>query len=137
MGRTDRVKSRTRSSCKKRFCGNQHTKVEMEAEQQQQTDQNISSDQTDQNLSSNHINDTPNETVSGSKVEHISTDTPKHSDPIITGYRFIDVEILSDIITILCCPECKSSGLTLHENFNQKKGFASLLLLKCKCGFVK
>ena len=48
-------------------------------------------------------------TVSGSKVEHIPTNTPKHSDPMITGYRFIDVEMLSDVITFLCCPDCKNT----------------------------
>ena len=80
---------------------------------------------------------TPNETASSSKIQHISTNTPKQSDPKITGYRFVDVEILSDMITFLCCPNCKSSGLMLHENFSKKKGFASLLLIKCECGFEK
>jgi len=37
---------------------------------------------TDQDETPN-INEIPNETVSGSKVEKIPTDTPKHSDPMI------------------------------------------------------
>ena len=76
-------------------------------------------------------------TASSSKEQHIPTNTAKQSDRKITGYRFVDVEILSDIITLLCCPNCERSGLTLHENFSKMKGFSTLLLIKCDFGFEK
>ena len=60
-------------------------------------------------------------------VATILTDTPKKNDPKITGYRLVDMEILSDIIELLCCTECKSSGLKFQEIFARKKGFASKL----------
>ena len=41
--------------------------------------------------------------ISNYKVENVLTDTPKQNDPKITGYRFIDIEILLDVIEILCC----------------------------------
>ena len=118
LANRDRVKSRTRISVKKRFRGIQHTRrmntqeTEQQTQQQQETDQIINIDQGEHS----RLN-TPNETASSSKIQYISTNTPKQSDPKITGYRFVDVE------------KCKSSGLILHENFSKKKGFASLLLI--------
>lgn len=53
------------------------------------------------------ISATPVQSTSGSKIQNISTDTPKKSDPKITGYCFVDMELLSDIVDILCCPKCK------------------------------
>ena len=135
MGRKDRVKSRARKGVRKRFRGNQHTRIntqQAEQQQQQETDQIINIDQCEHS----RVN-TPNETASSSKIQHTSANTPKQSDPKITGYRFVDVEISSDMISFLCCPNCKGSGLMLHENFSKKKGFASLLLIKCECGFEK
>ena len=66
----------------------------------------------------------------------IPTNTPKQNDTYITGYRFVDVEILTDLIKMLCCPECNENRLLLHENFHKKKGFVSLMFIKCvKCDF--
>ena len=53
-------------------------------------------------------------------MENILTDTPKQNYQKITGYRFIDIEILSDV-EILCCPECKRDGLKLHENVSKER----------------
>ena len=41
--------------------------------------------------------------------------------PKITGYRFVDVEILSEVIESLCCAECNSEGLKVQENFFECK----------------
>ena len=39
---------------------------------------------------------------------------------------------------MLCCPGCKKCSLNLHENFTKKKGFASLLFVKClQCDFER
>ena len=140
MGKSDRVKSRTKRS-KRRFYGNQNTRKEAAEQQQQQSDQ--SQEQVDQVENKNQgelspVNIPKNNTASSSKIQSIPTDTPKQTDPTITGYRFVDVGILTDIITMLCCPECKKCSLNLHENFTKKKGFASLLFVKClQCDFER
>ena len=136
MGKGDRVKSRTIKS-KRRFYGNQHSRKETEQQQQQQPNQQSQQEeQVDSEHSSVH---TPiRKTVSSSKIKDVPTDTPKQIDPNITRYRFVNVEILTDIMRMVCCPDCKESGLLHHENFKKKKGFASLLLIKClQCGFKK
>ena len=39
----------------------------------------------------------------------------------ITGYRIVDMEILSDIFNLLLCPECQSSNLKFVEDQKKKK----------------
>ena len=48
----------------------------------------------------------------------------------------MDVEILSSIITQLCCPVCKRDGLKLLLNFKKKKGISSHLAVSCECGYL-
>ena len=45
--------------------------------------------------------------VSPNKIQKLVTETPKQSDPKITGYRLIDVEIMAQVIETLLCPKCK------------------------------
>eukprot|EP00111_Clytia_hemisphaerica_P007363 TCONS_00021402-protein len=75
--------------------------------------------------------------VSYSKILPIATDTPRQSDPDITGYRLIDVEILSQTLKALSCPECKCEHFMLHERFAEK-GVSSALYMKCEvCDYEK
>lgn len=60
----------------------------------------------------------------------------KYNKDNITGYRFMDMEILSDIIKTLCCPECRNQRLELKENFSNKQGLASCLVVVCACGYT-
>ena len=76
--------------------------------------------------------ETLKKTASSSKIEAIKTDTSRKTDEFITGYRFVDMEILSSIVSMLCCPICQSFTLKLHETFDQKKGCASLLNINCQ-----
>ena len=48
----------------------------------------------------------------------------------------MDMEILSDIIKTLCCPECCNQRLELKENFSNKQGLASCLVVVCACGYT-
>ena len=82
-------------------------------------------------------NQVPISTASSSKVQAIVTDSPKHSDVNITGYRIVDMDLLTPVIALLCCPECQTtSSLRLHESFKEKMGFASLLTISCQiCTF--
>ena len=91
--------------------------------------------------SSNIINNQPsctpqqsellNETASSSKVQLFPTDTPKQTQPI-TGYRIIDIELLSFVFSLLHCPKCSGNTVELHGKFSKKKGFASYLCIECK-----
>ena len=48
----------------------------------------------------------------------------------------MDMEILSDIIKTLCCPECRNQRLELKENFSNKQGLASCLVVVYACGYT-
>ena len=48
----------------------------------------------------------------------------------------MDMEILSDIIKTLCCPECRNQRLKLKENFSNKQGLATCLVVVCACGYT-
>ena len=73
---------------------------------------------------------TSNSSVSYRKIIPIEVSTPKKNYSNIYGNRIIDVEILSDIFQLLCCPTCHLPQLKLGENISKKKGLASLLYLE-------
>ena len=103
MGKACRVKQRTYTKKKKRFHGNQHTKVRtLHQEPQHQQLPALVINEVGENVStpssqSSAINGIwifpcpPKVSESASKVEPIITDTPKQTDTQITGYRLIDV----------------------------------------------
>ena len=162
MGKVDRVKKRTKRYGKRKFYGNQHTiKNDDKTDRVSSVDENLQTPASSVNnndvitvaesdvslnveVADNVVEVklplpcTPKKTVSQNKVQHIATDTPKQSDPNITGYRIMDVEILSDIFCELNCPSCNTNKLKLHERLNQKKGLASLLVLNCnECDYER
>ena len=104
MGKGDRVKKRTRR-VKRRYQGNQHThKSGLDSTSSSATQQPT----------------TPRKTASSSKLQNIETDTPKERDKFIDGYRFVDMEVLSTVISLLLCPICQLCSLTLREKFSKK-----------------
>jgi len=75
------------------------------------------------------------QTISQKKVDHIVSETPKSTDSI-SGYRFMDLEIMNNVINDLVCPECNEKELHLKENVGRKKGLASSLYIVCrKCEY--
>ena len=126
MGKACRVKQRTRSSGRRRqFHGNQFTDV---------VNLSVSEDVvvTPEIPETLNVTNVSVQSVSHSKVVEIP-DTSKQTD--VHGYRLIDMNLLSSVFMSVGCPSCKKSGLELTENFQQKKGLASLLLLTCTCGY--
>ena len=78
------------------------------------------------------MNVTAGSSVSSSKVENISDSIINNP---ISGYRLIDMELLSSMFSGLLCPECYACTLTLSDVPSKKKGLASLLTIKCSsCG---
>ena len=54
------------------------------------------------------------------------------------GFRFIDIAVLAEVFCSLWCPLCRYGRIVFEEDQNSKKGFATLLLLKCassKCKY--
>ena len=49
-----------------------------------------------------------------------------------TGYRLMDMEVLSNVIKLLGCPECHSLSLKLKDDLSTKNGFANHLTLDCQ-----
>ena len=75
--------------------------------------------------------------ASSSKVKDIDTSSDDTEIPLLSGYRFIDISILSDIINSFACPECFHSGLTLQEHKSKQKGFSIFMSVVCQCGYSK
>ena len=77
-------------------------------------------------------------TASEKKIENIQVASTPANKEQITGYRLVDMEILSFIFNELGCPECCKCELYFGETFFKKKGLASCLLLTCKnCCYSK
>ena len=72
-------------------------------------------------------------TISSKKVHSINSSSINEGETV-SGYRFIDLEILNNVFQLLCCPTCHGI-LELFENSEKKKGLASFLSVKCHCGF--
>jgi len=54
------------------------------------------------------------------------------------GFQFIDIAALAEVFCSLWCPLCRYGCIVFEEDQNSKKGFATLLLLKCassKCKY--
>lgn len=157
MGKRDRVKRRTRKSCR-RFNGNQYTSKQQDEEVQTEpevVEEAFAATETEEdnvgnvslqreNIDSVAMNVeitekpcTPTKTVSENKVQDILTNTPKQTDKNITGYRILDVEIISELFNELYCPACKLEHLKLHEKLIEKKGLSSLLFVYCCCGYER
>ena len=73
----------------------------------------------------NTLPSTSTTTISSKKVHSINSPSINEGEAV-SGYRFIDLEILNNVIQLLCCPTCHGT-LELYENGEKKKGLASLL----------
>ena len=76
-------------------------------------------------------------TASEKKIQNIEVTSTSDNKERITGYRLVDMEILSFVFSALGCPECCKCELNLGETFLKKKGLASCLLTRKNCGYSK
>ena len=76
--------------------------------------------------------------ASSRKVNVIESPNATKESIHATGYRFIDIEILSEVFQQVVCKECgESSSLVLEDKKFERKGCASHLRLRCEeCGWV-
>ena len=72
--------------------------------------------------------------ISTDKIELI--ELPKDSI-LPTGFRFIDLSILSDAFSLLACPNCSTTNTLKLQNIkDNKKGLARFMQIKCRdCEF--
>lgn len=71
---------------------------------------------------------------SGDSSESSSEDQSKTPE----GFRFVDIAILRAVFVSFLCPLCRYGHIVFEEHQNSKKGFATLLVLKCasrKCKY--
>ena len=137
----DRVKFSTKRHKKRKgFCGR---KVVESENRLINVNTSVNSDSSIVNSESLNVNNestnlSNESTASEKKIQNIAvTSTPDNKERI-TGYRLVDMEILSFVFSALGCPECCKCELNLGETFLKKKGLASCLLLTCKnCGYSK
>ena len=54
-----------------------------------------------------------------------------------TGFRFMDLDVLGNVLRLFACPHCDEMGLKLYEIPKKKMGCASCLQLHCfTCGWI-
>jgi len=74
--------------------------------------------------------------VEAKQAETIVEEPEGDFEPIITGYRFCDMEIMADVFVHLRCGECGQFSLVLMEDDLNRNGCASSLRLLCEnCGW--
>ena len=74
--------------------------------------------------------------VSGDSSESSCEDQSKAPE----GFRFVDIAILRAIFVSFLCPLCRYGHIVFEKDQNSKKGFATLLVVKCasrKCKYSK
>ena len=94
---------------------------------------NIDSSVNSTNTDIQNITDVP----SASERKNVDIDT-KADQSIsgyvskLTGFRFLDLEILSAVLNSLCYySTCNQASVSLLENFSRKKNLASALVIEC------
>ena len=76
--------------------------------------------------------------ISLRKLSESSNRKAPSTDPFITGFRLVDMEILDSVFRILPCKEYFECSLILQEQTLKRKGCASDLRVFCvSCGWVK
>ena len=123
---------RARSSYSKtrKFHGNQHTQRQKSAEKC--SDVGHDEQQKGKRLSASSWKLNP------SKRQKVNDDCTSMEKPSISGFRFVEMTILSSVFDILPCKECNECSLILSEKDSKRKGCAShLQLLCCSCGWKK
>ena len=58
-------------------------------------------------------------------------------EEMCVGYRFMDMSIFAELVSVLHCPLCNTDNLLLRENFENRQGSASHFTIECSCGFEK
>ena len=78
---------------------------------------------------------TKKSTASGTKLEHVREEIGFDYDDELTGFRFVDCELLVQFVTSLLCPECKQprGASRLSSTSEERTDLASKFTFECGC----
>ena len=121
-------RSRSSYTKKRKFHGNQHQKAKNTTVPSGDANQNDQSPASQVSASGRKI---PN-----AKRPRLDDNIKPNEESTVSGYRFVDMAILSSVFRMLPCKECFECSLILQEMNGKRKGCASnLKLLCCSCGW--
>ena len=122
MGRTG-LRSR-----KRKFQGNQHAQRTTKLQKIEDVAISIKAT-TEGNQSASERKIRPKLEAKGDKEEQTGSSN-------LTGYRLMDMEILANVFSLICCQECGEQNIQLSEISFRRHGCASCLRLLClSCGW--
>ena len=122
MGRTGH------RSRKRKFQGNQHAQRTTKLQKIEDVAISIKAT-TEGNQSASERKIRPKLEAKGDKEEQTGSSN-------LTGYRLVDMEILANVFSLICCQECGEQNIQLSEISFRRHGCASCLRLLClSCGW--
>ena len=118
---------------KRKFCGNQHS--ESKRRKMNKSDEHLGSTiGKGSSASSRKIQSKP--TTESSDFKEDCKEPSKEST--VSGFRFVDMSILSSVFRSMPCKACHVSDLILQDQPMKRKGCTSCLrLLCCTCGWTE
>lgn len=128
-------KQRSERRKKRRFSGNQFSKPKKTATEVNVGDLPCSTSQ--QTSVDSQACSASRRKLSSVPVMEETPAEPEHTcNGYVTGFRFIDLQILASILMLLPCPECYQLTIALMENNQKRQGCASQLKVICQnCGW--
>ena len=115
---------------KRKYHGNQYTKKKKVSEFPDTTGiAGTSSTSSKKKRGSVVTEDDRRKTTSYKKLKNVADSVSNN----LEGFRLVDMSILKDLLSLLCCPgpECKETSLIVEEDERKKKGLSSFLTVNC------
>ena len=145
-----KVKARSIQRKKRNFTGNTYTRTTKSPESKLSAMEKTAKNRED-SISKESSGDDCKQTPSSAKhpsasvkklgeQSDFSDSSIKDVPESIKGFNFVNISILASVFQLFWCPVCKNGHVVLEEDKDAKKGFASLLVVKCtshKCSFSK
>lgn len=117
---------------KRKFQGNQHTNCDMFSDRDDSVsgESKSCSEESARGLSSSARK------IPLSDPQEMNEGVTESNKSNVSGYRFIDMEVLSELFEQMPCKECGEFKLMFAEDSLQRKGCASSLRIACEnCGW--
>ena len=132
-------KYRTTRRPKRKFSGNQFT------EPSRKNAMSGTEEANEEARGSNNLDQHSKKSVSSKKLllksdakelKPRKAEEPYEEEATITGFRFVDMELLSTAFSAMRCADCGEFSIVLSENHLERKGCASSLRVFCEnCGW--
>ena len=53
----------------------------------------------------------------------------------LDGYRLLHLGVLERLVCTLLCPDCCDNNLYVDTDESKRKGLASYIIIRCRCGY--